>query len=186
MKTIVLVVGHNAERGDRGAKAADGSWEHDFNDSLAPEIAARVTGGQVILEKYRAGGGNVRRFDDYDADLIVELHCNSALTDRATGSEVLYALGSPRGSSAAIALQRHFIAALELPNRGIKPIGDRRDDEGNWLERGAYLLWGVRAPCLIGEPFFINNASDLQRARDRRPALIAAYAASIDAIAGKL
>ena len=185
MKRVVLVIGHNAERGDRGAKAADGSWEHDFNQSLALEVVPLVSGAEIIQERYRAIGDNVGRFDRYDAEFIVELHCNSAVTDRATGSEVLCALGSPRGSAAATILQRRFVAALGLANRGIKPIGNQRDEDGNWLERGAYLLWGVRAPCLIGEPFFINNPSDLRRARERKAALAAAYAAAIDEIVGK-
>ncbi|MGE0736058.1 MAG: N-acetylmuramoyl-L-alanine amidase [Alphaproteobacteria bacterium] len=186
MKRVLLIVGHNAARGDRGAKAADGSWEHDFNRLLAPEIAAAVAGVELVQESYRAGGGNLARFDRHAADLIVELHCNAAASDRATGSEVLCARGSPRGTAAAAILQRHFVAALELPDRGVKPIGNRRDPDGNWLERGAYLLWGVRAPCLIGEPFFINNASDLRRARERRAALVAAYAAAIEQAAEKM
>ncbi len=40
----------------------------------------------------------------------------------------------------------------------------------------------TKAPCVISEPFFIDNDSDLDRARDDIEGLVAAYATAIDEI----
>ncbi len=68
-----------------------------------------------------------------------------------------------------------FIKALELPDRGIVP----RTSE----DRGGNLLRYTYAPCLIAEPFFINNDEDLRIAMENREQLITAYADTIVTIA---
>ncbi|MGE0737449.1 MAG: N-acetylmuramoyl-L-alanine amidase [Alphaproteobacteria bacterium] len=184
MKKCVLVIGHNAEAGDRGARGADGTMEHDWNLDIANPIAVRVKRAKVIVEHYRKGGGNVARFNAHDADLVLELHCNADATGKASGTEVLYAKGSVLGVEYAKTLLGHLLLCLNLPNRYVRPIGqsvgpDGRDANGYG---GAYLLWGVRAPALIAEPFFISNPADQFRANSRKRELFEAYAAAIDEI----
>jgi len=45
------------------------------------------------------------------------------------------------------------------------------------------LLRYTNAPCVIAEPFFIDNHQDLARARDDLEGLAEAYANAIDAMA---
>jgi len=71
-------------------------------------------------------------------------------------------------------LNENLVDALGLNNRGIKPKSAE--------DRGGYLLKSTSAPCIIAEPFFIDNDSDLKAVTDNRNALIKAYANSIESI----
>ena len=71
-------------------------------------------------------------------------------------------------------LSRHLVGALELPDRGILPR--------NVENRGGYLLKYTNAPCVIAEPFFIDNDGDYARAMERYEQLIAGYALAIEEI----
>jgi N-acetylmuramoyl-L-alanine amidase len=110
-------------------------------------------------------------------DFCISLHCNGSNTPTATGTEVLYYCKSQVGKQIASILLTHLVAALGLPNRGIKPmtIGDR----------GYYLLSNVDA-CVIAEPFFITCDRDALIAVSNLKSLAKAYAAAIDEIATSL
>ena len=75
-------------------------------------------------------------------------------------------------------LLNHLVGHLRLPNRGIKPKTAE--------ERGGYLLRYTNAPCVIAEPFFIDNDADLARAQEDLDGLAAAYAAAIEEISEKV
>jgi N-acetylmuramoyl-L-alanine amidase len=49
-------------------------------------------------------------------------------------------------------------------------------------DRGGYLLRYTKAPCLIAEPFFIDNNNDLTRAQEDLDGLTSAYASAIDEV----
>jgi len=167
MKTCLLIVGHNAEAGDRGAISPNGVTEWEYNHDLIGIVPHGVTGVNFVLEHYRAGGGNVARFNRYGADLAIELHCNSFSNPAATGTEVLCAKGIPRRLEQAQLIASHIAGALELPLRGVAgavEIGNAPGPLAGFAERGAYLIWGLRSPAFIVEPFFISNPKDFQRA----------------------
>jgi len=71
-------------------------------------------------------------------------------------------------------LVNHLVEHLKLSNRGAKPKAAE--------DRGGHLLRYTKAPCLIAEPFFIDNNSDLARAQENLDGLAAAYAAAIDEV----
>ena len=75
-------------------------------------------------------------------------------------------------------LNNHIVNALKLYNRGIKPKGAE--------DRGGYLLKNTLAPCVIVEPFFIDNDSDLKTALDKKEQLIMSYVNAINVIAKTL
>lgn len=78
------------------------------------------------------------------------------------------------GEKIARILLDNLVGYLKLPSRGIKP----RTAE----HRGGYLLRYTKAPCVISEPFFIDNDSDFVRAREDLEGLAMAYATAIDEI----
>ncbi len=80
---------------------------------------------------------------------------------------MLYYHRSTKGKQAASILQAKLIEALSLPARGIKA----RTTE----DRGGYLLKYTAAPCIISEPFFIDNDDDLKVATEKRDRLVSAY-----------
>jgi len=52
-------------------------------------------------------------------------------------------------------LQQKFVKFLELTDRGSR--GKTSED------RGGYLLKKTQAPCIIAEPFFIDNDNDYKK-----------------------
>ncbi|MDL1985814.1 MAG: N-acetylmuramoyl-L-alanine amidase [Deltaproteobacteria bacterium] len=114
--------------------------------------------------------------DDINAlnpNFIISLHCN-AFNTQVAGTEVLYYHKSENGKKMAEILLKYLLEHLKLPDRGIK---SRMSED-----RGGYLLRYTQAPCLIAEPFFIDNNSDLARAQEDLDGLAAAYAAAIDEV----
>ncbi|RLA73014.1 MAG: hypothetical protein DRG78_23085, partial [Epsilonproteobacteria bacterium] len=64
---------------------------------------------------------------------------------------------------------------LKLADRGVKPKSSE--------DRGGYLLRYTNAPCIISEPFFIDNDDDLAKAKKKIKGLTSAYAKAINDIA---
>jgi len=167
-----LVIGH--KKSSKGAVNVNHNiTEFDFNEAVALRIEKRVkkTDIQRIYRRtYSELPGDV---NGLEPDFTVSLHCN-AFNGKASGTEVLYYHKSKMGEKIAGILLNNLVGYLKLPNRGIKP----RTTE----DRGGYLLRYTKAPCVISEPFFIDNDSDLDRARDDIEGLVAAYATAIDEI----
>jgi len=99
-------------------------------------------------------------------DLIISFHCN-AYNNTVSGTEVLYYHGSDQGKKYADAMRNMIINVLKLPDRGSKPI----DTE----DKGGYLLKYTKAPCILIEPFFIDNHRDLAQAKNKEKELVQAY-----------
>ena len=179
--SVVIAVGHRA--GDRGAvNAASGVTEYDFNSALALRISEALGERGIyvrIVHRDDMPGGYRRLPDRINAlspELIVSLHCNAYPEKpgerEATGTEVLYYHASGPGRRMAQILQRHLVKALFLRDRGIQP---KRSED-----RGGYLLRYTLAPCVIAEPFFIDNDNDLRMAQKHYDTLVAAYADAIE------
>jgi N-acetylmuramoyl-L-alanine amidase len=94
------------------------------------------------------------------------------------GTEVLYYHRSTKGQRYAEILNDHLVQVLDLPNRGAKSKAAE--------DRGGYLLMNTNVPCVIAEPFFIDNNNDLKMAQENRENLVAAYFSAISAIANHI
>lgn len=169
-KLCALVIGHKkSSAGAVNEKA--GITEFDFNENLAIRIEQKVkkTKVQRIYRRtYKALPGDI---NELNPDFTVSLHCN-AFNQKATGTEVLYYYTSQKSKNIAEVLQRHLVEYLKLPDRGIRP---KRSED-----RGGYLLRYTSAPCVIAEPFFIDNDDDLARAQKDIDGLAAVYAGCVD------
>jgi len=171
-KLCALVIGH--KKNSPGAvNEKDGLSEFDFNENLAMKIERKVRSTD-IQRVYR------RTYDTLPGDInllnphfVVSLHCN-AYNGSASGTEVLYYHRSEAGKRIAQVLQNRLIECLGLRSRGIKAKTTE--------DRGGSLLRNTDAPCVIAEPFFIDNDDDLKKAKENLDALAAAYAAGIDEI----
>ncbi len=172
-KLCALVIGH--KKSSSGAvNEKTGLTEFDFNEDLAIRIEKKVQKTQT-QRVYR------RLYEELPADInalkphfVLSLHCN-AYNGRASGTEVLYYHRSEAGKAIAGILQRRLVDFLGLPDRGIKPKTSE--------DRGGYLLRYTKAPCIIAEPFFIDNDQDLAKAKENLDGLAAVYAGSIDEMA---
>lgn len=173
MKKCALVIGH--KKSSPGASNQnEGITEFEFNEQLAFDIEKRAEGVDVQKVYRRTYNTLPDDINELDPDFIISLHCN-AFNGTASGTEVLYYHRSQKGQQFAEILNNHLIAALGLKNRGIKPITAE--------DRGGNLLKNTYAPCLIAEPFFIDNDGDLKTALENREQLVEEYANAIESIA---
>lgn len=173
LKLCALVIGHK-KTSPGAVNAALGLTEFAFNDDLARRIHQKTKSVKVQLFYRRTLETLPGDLNEIGPDFIVSLHCN-AFNQRASGSEVLYYHQSPTGKRLAEILQQRLCACLGLPDRGIKPKTSE--------DRGGYLLRYSKAPCLIAEPFFIDNDLDLATAQENLDQLADAYAQAIEEMA---
>lgn len=159
---VVICVGHSRS-GDPGARACDDSiYEWHYNRTLAhyidqylPETVETVIIDRYPGASYKQAMDNLKlAVDPLKADLVIELHFNSAENKDARGFEILRWHTSQRGFEYATAILNQFKAFFPThPNRGIKSV------EGI-TQRGGRFLMSLKAPALILEPFFGSNEKD--------------------------
>ncbi len=172
-KLCALVIGH--KKTSPGAiNKKTGITEFEFNDDLAIRIEKKVKDVEIQRVYRRTYKELPHDINELDPDFIISLHCN-AFNEKASGTEVLYYHRSEKGKKMAEILLKHLVEHLKLPNRGIKPKTAE--------DRGGYLLRYTKAPCVIAEPFFIDNDADLARAQEDKDGLAEAYAKAIEKIA---
>ena len=173
MKLCALVIGHKKTSPGASNKSS-GLTEFEFNDSLAQQIEASVTNVRIQRVYRRTYNTLPEDLNQLDPDFIISLHCNAFNTE-ASGTETLYYHKSVKGKKIAKVLNDHFVSALGLKDRGIKAKSVE--------DRGGFLLKTTNAPCVITEPFFIDNDQDLNTVEANHTELVQAYSNSIEAIA---
>jgi len=172
MKKVALVVGHS-KRNQGASNGKLHTTEYAYNEDLALMIAEKLE--QLSIEPlivYRETNYKnlPKEINDKNPDIIISLHCN-AYNKRATGSEVLYYYSSKKSSDLAEMLQENIVYSLGLSDRGTKAKSAE--------DRGGYLLRYTNAPCVIAEPFFIDNTKDLAVGIERKLFLVNSYVLSI-------
>lgn len=173
---VAIIVGHEPTKPGAVNQAARMS-EFTLNSALAGQLVDLLAKRSAWIKPeivYRAPEGYSKLPGKVNAGnfhFAISLHCN-AYNQKATGTEVLYYGTSAKSKELARTLQANLMLALGLADRGIKA----RETE----DRGGYLLRYTSMPCVIAEPFFIDNDSDLKRASDRWPELVGAYADTIE------
>jgi len=171
-RLCALVIGHK-KRSPGAMNAKTNLSEFDFNEDLALRIESKVTKAEVQRVYRRTYKELPDDINGLKPDFILSLHCN-AFDGKVSGTEVLHYHRSEKGKRMAEIVLNHLVEHLKLRNRGIKP----RTAE----DRGGYLLRYTEAPCVIAEPFFIDNDNDLARAQEDIDGLTAVYANAIDEI----
>lgn len=171
---VAVVVGHEPTKPGAGNRAAN-VYEFEFNDWIADQMLKAFDGDPVIkaIKVHRHPGNYSQlpaKINALKPDLVISLHANG-FDGEATGTEMLYAEGSERGKRFAGLLQQRVLVALGLRDRGVKSRVKS--------DRGAHLLYGVTAPAVIVEPFFIDNNSDFGIANANITNLVNAYVAAI-------
>ena len=146
---VVLVVGHSKER--KGARNKSFNIaEYDINNKLAKDIKDIIDVDIV----YRTESYNKVPFkiNELNPKFILSLHANGYNTN-TSGSEILYYHTSKFGKKISGIFQEETVSVLGLKDRGIKAKTVE--------DRGGYILKYSYAPCIIMEPFFIDNDDDL-------------------------
>lgn len=160
MKKVALIIGHSQQ--EQGASNHNGMTEWAYNSMLVGLIAEKLKqAGGIDFEIVNRTTLKAlpEAVNETDADIAISFHAN-AFNTRATGSEVLYWHSSDEGKALSERINWAICEALGLRNRGLKSIKSG--------ERGAYLLQKTTMPCVILEPFFIDNDKDLKAAMDKQ------------------
>ena len=171
MAKCAIVIGHKPDK--PGAKnIPSGISEFEFNDDLARRIEDQVRNVETVRVFRQTRAGLPGDINALQPDFVISLHCNAFEPNRASGTEVIHYENSTKGRRLAEVVNKHLVNHLGLRDRGLHG----RDVNG----RGGQLLHGTNAPCVIAEPFFIDNDSDLARAQSDLDGLAGAYAAAIE------
>jgi len=176
-----LIVGHKANK--PGACNKDNNiCEYQFNDQLACDIydylkenESEVSIQIIRRQTYKSLPDDVNKFE---VDFCISLHCNAAhpdYTGKWNGTETLYYRKSKRGKLMAEIVQKNIVDVLEFRDRGVLP---RKTED-----RGGYLLRYTDMPCIISEPFFIDNNNAYKTVIERYDKLVEIYAKCILKIA---
>ncbi len=174
MAKCALVIGHKP--GSPGAvNKTSGTTEYELNDSLANDIIAALDGVEVEKVYRDTYSGLPAKINALEPDFTISMHCN-AFNKKAEGSEVLYYHTSLNSHAIAAVLQEKFVNNLGLKDRGTKAKTVE--------DRGGYLLYNTKSPCVIAEPFFIDNDKEFnQVAVEQREDLVNAYVSAISEVA---
>ena len=180
-RPIVIIIGHTRHSG--GASNANRNInEFKYNTGIAAKISEAlgdfereiiVTSKTVtdsLIQETKTSAQLIDEINNLDPLFVISLHCN-AFNKKATGTEVLYAEEDNFSRRIAFILLDYLLEALRLKDRGIK--SKLKED------RGGYLLYGIESPCIISEPFFIDNDYDLGVALKNEDRIVKAY---VDAI----
>jgi N-acetylmuramoyl-L-alanine amidase len=153
---VVIDPGHGGP--DAGAVGPAGVREKDVTlavarrtaEYLAGPVAVRLTReGDVALgaDDNSELGNRAKVANDWGADLFVSIHCNSAASPEARGTETYFYPGSEEGKKLAAALQKSLVGALKLADRGTK--------EANFA-----VLRLTECPAALVELAFISNPQE--------------------------
>ena len=180
MKKCALVVGHKPDQPGACNKTYN-ICEFEFNNNLIDRVMNSLVdpvdpdGGmdlvKVLRNTYKTLPDDINKLNP---DFIISFHAN-AYNGKFSGTETLYYKGSVKGRKMAEIFQRNMVTVLKLKDRGI----EGRDTE----DRGGHLLKYTNAPCIIIEPFFIDNDSDFERVSEVKEFLIMAIQRSLFEIA---
>lgn len=132
-------------------EAAGCTCELMQSDNLAPTSTGRSRYAD------RQGLTVTETANDWDADIFVSIHCNSAEAEEACGTETYaYDLDGGEGEKLATCIQDQIVDALNTVDRGVK------------ANPKLYVLRYTAMPAVLVELGFISNASDEQLLANRQ------------------
>lgn len=124
-------------------EAAGCTCELMQSDNLAP------TGEGRSRYADRQGPTVTETANDWDADIFVSIHCNSAEVEEACGTETFaYDLDGGEGEKLATCIQNQIVGAIGMDDRGVKADPD------------LLVLKYTVMPAVLVELGFISNADD--------------------------
>ena len=153
------------------------------NGLVEAEVALAI--GKLVEKYLKAAGCETKLFqfdglraianeaNDWGADLFVSIHCNSAATAAANGTETFCWNGSAVGKKLARCIQNQIVETLPLANRGIKTA--------NFA-----VLAYTNMPAVLVETAFIVNPYDAKLLKNNQDEFARAIARGVTDLAGCL
>ena len=149
-----LVIGHT-KNSPGACNSAYDICEFEFNDRLVQKIDCLIDERCEVEVVYRDTYNLLpNKINKLNPDFVVCFHAN-AFDTKIVGAETLYYYKSKKGKRIAEVFQSKLVDTLNLYDRGIRPKSSE--------QRGGYVLKHTNAPCIILEPFFIDNDDECKR-----------------------
>jgi len=165
---VALNIGHYPPENDYGASNKKyGVTEWEFNSGLVKKIKGSIPSDEVELYIVNDSYHNLdEHINKLGVDYCIAFHCN-AFDGKTEGHEVLHYTTSKDGNELAHKFNDAIGKVLGNTDRGVKGIDI--DD------RGGALVKRTTMPCIILEPFFIDNDEEYVNALDKEEELVDEY-----------
>lgn len=171
MIKICIDPGHAGGRFDPGAVNSEtGLQEASVNLAVARKVKKylEAVGCQVLMtrteeeqEETDSLGYRCELANKWGSDIVVSLHCNSAVSDEAEGVEIYTTRGETAGDHLADCIIKEVTACFaDLVLRSDWDDGDP-DKEENF-----YILRYTAAPAVLLEMAFISNPDEAKKLAD--------------------
>lgn len=159
---IGLNIGHFGTKGAVGY-LDEVTLNHEVYNALKPKLEKA---GHTVISCNDATPKDyvsaTKVANQYNLDLLISIHFNSSTNASATGTEVLYCVGSEKGKAYAERFSKAIADSLGLKNRGAKATSD------------IYIVNNTKAPCVLLECLFVSNKRDCQKFSSEKIALAVA------------
>jgi N-acetylmuramoyl-L-alanine amidase len=156
---IALVIGHHEK--------AKGAFSPTLNASewdFCKEVVKHIPNVTVFTHNPNIGGyqtrqkATVKKLNQSNFDLVLELHFNSSDNAAANGCETLYYFASKAGRQYAKVFSQVVTdwTGIKTRNGGLKALTQSED-------RGYWAVFLPKAPAILIEPFFGSSSSDCEK-----------------------
>lgn len=156
---VAVVIGHK-ESSPGAINKSSGMSEFEFFQVVAKGIENTFSDHNMSDEievVYRDSLAELpKKINSLGVELVVSLHANAFNTE-VDGCETLFYHKSQKGETIAGIFQEYLHNAFLNKDRGLKACSSE--------DRGGYLLRYTQAPCIICEPFFIDNNAEFEYAK---------------------
>ena len=152
MKTVILI-GHSKHSGGAYNKKYDVN-EYQYNKEIA-KLVSDLNSDVIVFERLNGYYILPTEINRLDPDLIISLHLNAVSNKNVEGCEVLSS-GSKKSMKFAEIAQPLINKVFNNNDRGIK-IRNKPHQRGYWI------LNKTDAPCVILEPYFVSNNSEIKK-----------------------
>ncbi|HML32196.1 N-acetylmuramoyl-L-alanine amidase family protein [Sporomusa sphaeroides] len=171
MAKICIDPGHAGGNTDPGAvNPITGLQEADINLAVAKLVKhyLEVVGYQILLTRTEQEqpetdslGYRCRLANEWDADLVVSIHCNSATSAQANGTEIYTTVGQTLSDSLATCIINQVTATF--PDLRLRADWDDGDPD---KEQNFFILRYTDAPAVLLEMAFISNPKEAANLAD--------------------
>lgn len=165
---IFIDAGHNYGKWNTGAEG-NGLREQDITFGIAEKLSRKLKSANVEVKMSRNKVTDIlgtskntslskraEMANDWNADLFISIHCNSAINKSATGTEVFVYSKNSKVYDLAENITKAISEDLSLKNRGVK------------TDSTLAVLRRTKMPSLLVETAFICNTNDAQKLKDRQ------------------
>lgn len=186
MPRICLNPGHyiGIDPGAVGAKSTEAQLVMDYANMIKPML--EKVGYEVNIVSYNELEDIVYASDSWNADLFVSIHCNSAGSPYAYGTETFYYIDSPNGKKLANCLQNQLEPVMRefrilyknaTTEEEKKTIADTSDR--GLKTNSLYVVRNTNAVAALVEVGFISNTMDEEIMIARKTEIASAIARGI-------